>query len=52
LGLTGDWQILCNDKLHTLISSPNIVTEVKAKNMRWAGNVAGMEKKELLGGKT
>jgi hypothetical protein len=28
-----------------LISSPNKITEVKVRNMRWAGHVAGMDKK-------
>ena len=47
MGLRGGWRIL-----HALISSQNIITEVKAGNVRWAGHVAGRERKDLLGGKT
>jgi hypothetical protein len=32
----------CNDKLHSLYSSPNIVKVIKSRRMRWAGHVARM----------
>jgi hypothetical protein len=31
-----------NDELHSLYSSPNVVTVIKARRMRWAGHVARM----------
>jgi hypothetical protein len=39
----GSWKKLHNDELHNLYSSPNIVRAIKARRMRWAGNVARME---------
>jgi hypothetical protein len=35
----GSWRILHNDELHSLYSSPNIVRIIKARRMRWMGNV-------------
>jgi hypothetical protein len=35
--LTAD---ICNDELHDLYSSPNIVRVIKSRSMRWAGHVA------------
>jgi hypothetical protein len=35
----GDWR-----KLHDLYSSPSIIRMIKSMNMRWAGNVASMER--------
>jgi hypothetical protein len=31
-----------NDELHNLYSSPNIVTVIKSRRMRWAGHVVRM----------
>jgi hypothetical protein len=39
----GPWRKFHNDKLHNLYSSPNIVSEIKLRRMRWAGHVARME---------
>jgi hypothetical protein len=39
----GSWRKLHNDELHSLYSSPNIVTVIKSRRMRWAGHVTGME---------
>jgi hypothetical protein len=39
----GGWRNLHNEELHGLYSSPDIVRVIKARNMRWAGNVARME---------
>jgi hypothetical protein len=36
------WRKLHNDELHNLYSSPNIVTVIKSRRMRWAGHVARM----------
>jgi hypothetical protein len=38
----GSWRKLHNDELHDLYSSPNIVTVIKSRRMRWAGHVALM----------
>jgi hypothetical protein len=38
----GSWRKLCNDELHSLYSSPNIVRVIKSSRMRWAGYVARM----------
>jgi hypothetical protein len=40
----GSWRKLHNDELHSLYSSPNIVTVIKSRRMRWAGQVARMGK--------
>jgi hypothetical protein len=34
-----------NEELHNLYSSPSIIRMIKTRRMRWAGNVALMEKK-------
>jgi hypothetical protein len=39
----GSWKKLHNDELHSLYSSPNIVTVIKSRRMRWGGHVACME---------
>jgi transcription termination factor 2 len=39
----GSWRKLHNDELHSLYSSPNVVTMIKSRRMRWAGHVARME---------
>jgi hypothetical protein len=53
--LTGKWRKLHNEELHILYSSPNIITQIKSKGMRWAGHVAriGEERKvyKILVGK-
>jgi hypothetical protein len=38
--VTGGWRKLHNEELHGLYSSPSIVRVIKARRMRWAGNVA------------
>jgi hypothetical protein len=36
----GSWRKLHNDELHSLYSSPNIVSVIKSRRIRWAGHVA------------
>jgi hypothetical protein len=36
----GNWRNLHNEELHILYSSPNIITQIKSRRMRWAGHVA------------
>jgi hypothetical protein len=36
----GDWRKLHNEEHHNLFSSPNIITMIKSRRMRWAGHVA------------
>jgi hypothetical protein len=38
----GSWRKLHNDEIHSLYSSPNIVTVIKSRRMRGAGHVARM----------
>jgi hypothetical protein len=40
--VTGGWRKLCNEELHNLYSSPNIISMIKSRRMRWAGHVARM----------
>jgi hypothetical protein len=45
----GLWRKLHNDELNVLYSSPNIVSMIKSRRMRWAGHVACMERREDFG---
>jgi hypothetical protein len=40
--VTGEWRKLHNEKLHNLYSSPDIIRQIKSRQMRWAGHVAHM----------
>jgi hypothetical protein len=42
------WRKLHNDELHNLFSSPNIVTVIKSRRMRWAGHVARVEEGRVV----
>ena len=41
--ITGEWRKLHNVELHALYSSPNIISNLKSRRLRWAGHVARME---------
>jgi hypothetical protein len=40
--VTGEWRKLHNEELHNLYSSPDIISQIKSRRMRWAGHVASM----------
>jgi hypothetical protein len=40
--VTGEWRKFHSEKLHILYSSPNIITQIKSRRMRWEGHVACM----------
>ncbi|KAJ4446512.1 hypothetical protein ANN_13208 [Periplaneta americana] len=40
--VTGEWRKLHNAELHALYSSPDIITNIKSRRLRWAGHVARM----------
>jgi hypothetical protein len=40
--VTGEWKKLHDVELHNLYSSPDIIRQIKARRMRWAGHVARM----------
>jgi hypothetical protein len=40
--VTGVWGKMHNEELHGLYSSPSIIRVIKARRMRWAGQVAHM----------
>ncbi|KAJ4438929.1 hypothetical protein ANN_14883 [Periplaneta americana] len=41
--VTGEWKKLHNAELHALYSSPDIITNIKSRCLRWAGHVAYMD---------
>jgi hypothetical protein len=43
--VTGDWRKFRNEEHDNLYSSPNIITMIKRRKIRWAGCVAYMEEK-------
>jgi hypothetical protein len=40
--VTGQWRKLHNAEFHILYSSPDIITQIKSRRMRWAAHVARM----------
>jgi hypothetical protein len=38
--VTRDWRKLCNEELHNLYCSPNIIRMIKSEGIRWARHVA------------
>ena len=47
-GWEGEWRRLHNEELYCLYRSPNIVTVIKSRRLRWAGHVARMERGRSL----
>jgi hypothetical protein len=43
--VTGGWRKLHSGKLHNLYASPNIITMVKSRRIRWAQHVARLGEK-------
>jgi hypothetical protein len=41
--VTGEWRNLRDEELHNFFLSPDIISQVKSRRMRWAGHVARME---------
>jgi hypothetical protein len=41
------WRKLHNEELHSLCSSPSIIRMIKSRRMRWAGHIAGMERRGM-----
>jgi hypothetical protein len=37
--VTGEWRELYNEELHNLYSSPDIIRQIKSRQVRWAGHV-------------
>jgi hypothetical protein len=46
--VAGGWRRLPNEVLHNLYVSPNIITVMKSRKMRWAGHVARMGEMRYL----
>ncbi|KAJ4452338.1 hypothetical protein ANN_03863 [Periplaneta americana] len=40
--VTGEWRKLHSTELHALYSSPDIISNIKSRRLRWAGHVARM----------
>jgi hypothetical protein len=43
--VTGGWRKLHSEEFHNLHSSPNTITMIKSRRVRWAGTVARMGEK-------
>jgi hypothetical protein len=41
-GMAGGWKRLDNEELHNLYVSPNIISVIKSRILRWAGRLACM----------
>jgi hypothetical protein len=40
--VTGEWRKFHSEELHNLYSSPDIIRQVKSRQIKWAGRVARM----------
>jgi hypothetical protein len=45
--VTWGWRKIHNEEFHTLYSSPDIITMIKPRRMRWEGHVAQMGRRGL-----
>jgi hypothetical protein len=45
--VTGEWRKMHNEELHNLYSSPDIIRQIKPRQMRWPGYVARMEEERV-----
>jgi hypothetical protein len=45
VGILGIWKKLHNEDLHNLYPSPDIISMIKSRRMRWVRNVARMQEK-------
>jgi hypothetical protein len=43
--VTREWRKLRNEELYDLYSSPNVITILKSRRMRWSGHVARVGEK-------
>jgi hypothetical protein len=43
----GDWRKLHNEELRNLYYSPNIITMINSRRMRWAGHVERMGRRRM-----
>jgi hypothetical protein len=48
-GVIGEWTKLHNEELNDLYSPTNIIRVIKSRNIRWAGHVACMGERILMG---
>jgi hypothetical protein len=48
LTATGGFRRLHNEKLHNLYASPNVISFIKSRTMRWAKHVARMGEMHTL----
>jgi hypothetical protein len=42
--VTGEWRKLHSEEFHNFYSYPNIIKQIKSRQMRWAGHVARIGK--------
>jgi hypothetical protein len=49
-GVTGEWRKLHSEELRKLYSSPDIIRQIKSRQMRWAGHMACMGKERSVQG--
>jgi hypothetical protein len=47
--VTGEWRKLHKEELHNLNSSPDIIRQIKARRMWWAGHVARIGEESVQG---
>jgi hypothetical protein len=48
--VTGEWRTLHSEGLYNLYLSPNIIRQIKSREMGWAGHVARMEEEKSVQG--